>query len=95
MSIGEKIIQLRSTHNMQQKELADKLEINASVLNRIEKGTRPIRDEEITAIAKIFNVSTDYLLGNNTTTIKRTKEPMDLRKYLEQSEVILMEIHTT
>ena len=35
------------------------------MLNRIEKGTRPIRDDELKTIADYFNVSTDYLLGRD------------------------------
>ncbi|MCH3958397.1 MAG: helix-turn-helix domain-containing protein [Selenomonas sp.] len=37
--------------------------MHQSVLNRIEKGTRPARDREIRDIACFFDVSADYLLG--------------------------------
>lgn len=33
-------------------------------MNRIEKGIRPIRDDELIAISKCLGVSIDYLLGN-------------------------------
>lgn len=65
MSVSSKIIELRESHDLTQKELADKININRSVLNRIEKGTRPVRDEELKSFAKFFNVPTDYLLGEN------------------------------
>ena len=65
MDVSSKISDLRKNHNLTQKELSDKIGINQSVLNRIEKGTRPIRDDELKTIADYFNVSTDYLLGRD------------------------------
>lgn len=48
---------------MQQQELAKAIHLHQSVLNRIEKGTRPARDLEIRAIARFFHISADVLLG--------------------------------
>ena len=66
MNLGEMVINLRESKNITQKDLADKIGINRSVLNRIEQGTRPARDEEIKCLASFFGVPTDYLLGNDT-----------------------------
>lgn len=63
MTPGARIANLRETMELNQTELAKKIEINRSVLNRIEQGTRPIRDDELKKIADFFHVSTDYLLG--------------------------------
>ena len=63
MKVNKKITELRERHNISQKELALKLDINASVLNRIELGSRPLRDDELIKIANFFGVTTDYLLG--------------------------------
>ena len=65
MNIASKISDLRRSRDLTQKELSDKIGINQSVLNQIEKGTRPIRDDELKTIADYFNVSTDYLLGRD------------------------------
>lgn len=64
MAISSKIANLRKERDLTQKELSDKLGINQSVLNRIEKGTRPVRDDELKAFADFFDVSADYLIGN-------------------------------
>lgn len=65
MKVSDKIVDLREMHGLTQTELAEKLNINRSVLNRMEKGTRPIRDEELKLIADYFNVSTDSLLDHD------------------------------
>lgn len=62
MDIGKRITELRKLKQISQQQLADKIGINQSVLNRIENGSRPLRDDEIKAIANFFKVSTDYLL---------------------------------
>ncbi len=46
-----------------QKQLAEKVKMNTSVLNRIIKGKRPVDQDEIVAFSKVFGVTTDYLLG--------------------------------
>lgn len=80
MNIGTRIKYLREKLDMSQKQLSEKAKINTSVMNRIESGERPVRDDELVTFSKIFDVSTDYILGltdeknpkkeiNNATTI--------------------------
>ena len=66
MSVSANIIRLREKRGLNQKELAEAVNMNRSVLNRIENGTRPVRDDELTIFADYFNVSADYLLGRKT-----------------------------
>lgn len=63
IKIGRRIYDLRIENDTQQGELSKAIGMHQSVLNRIEKGTRQIRDTELIAIAMYFNVCTDYLLG--------------------------------
>ncbi|AUA23355.1 helix-turn-helix domain-containing protein [Clostridioides difficile] len=67
MSVSQRIKYLRENMNMSQKELSEKANINTSVMNRIESGERAIRDDELIVFAKIFDVSTDYILGLSDT----------------------------
>ena len=77
MKTYEKIKQLRENREITQKEISNALDINVSVYNQIELGIRPLREEELTAIADFFNVSIDYLTGrtdNPTTPSNNQKE---------------------
>lgn len=65
MKTGELIANIRETKGVLQKELAKIIDIDPVVLNRIEKGKRPVRGNELKAIADYFNVSVDYLLGRD------------------------------
>ncbi|MBU8740369.1 MULTISPECIES: helix-turn-helix domain-containing protein [Bacillus] len=63
MTVGERIAWLREKRNWNQKDLANKVGLNTSVMNRIEKGKRPLTDAEIVKFAEVLDTTTDYLLG--------------------------------
>jgi transcriptional regulator with XRE-family HTH domain len=42
--IGNRIIHLRESKSWSQRELANRIGLNVSVMNRIELGERPIKD---------------------------------------------------
>lgn len=65
MTLGRVIQILREENDLDQKDLADKIGVSYSVMNRIELGTRPTRDEELKKIAEVLDVSVDYLLGRS------------------------------
>ncbi|MDM5233345.1 helix-turn-helix domain-containing protein [Lysinibacillus pakistanensis] len=63
MDLGKKIISLREKRGWTQRELANRVNLNVSVMNRIESNERPVKDSELLNLANILEVSTDYLLG--------------------------------
>ncbi|MEQ6377419.1 helix-turn-helix transcriptional regulator [Bacillaceae bacterium S4-13-56] len=48
-----------------QRELPKRVDLNPSVMNRLESGERPIKDYELGKIATVLDVTTDYLLGRS------------------------------
>ena len=69
---GEKIQLLRKqmTPKVSQRALADKLQLagidlDKNAIQRIESGQRFVTDIELRALAKIFQVTTDFLLENH------------------------------
>ena len=61
---GRRITGLREREDMTIEELAARIGINATTLGRIEKGqTQKIGSDVLTALAKEFAVSADFLLG--------------------------------
>ena len=63
MDISKLIKQLRIEENITQKQMADMLNICQSCYARYENGTREIPLSVLVELTKIFNVSSDYLLG--------------------------------
>lgn len=63
-TIGRRITGLRERRDMTLEELAAKVGVNATTLGRIEKGqTQKVGSDMLTALAREFQVSADYLLG--------------------------------
>ena len=63
-SIRERIQDLLLEHNMTQAQLAERIGISESTLNRFLSGqTDKLSGDNVIAIAGIFHVSTDFLLG--------------------------------
>lgn len=63
-NLSKRIIDLRESKDWSQAELARRLNVNKSVMNRIENGERKVSADELKTLAALFDVSTDYLLGN-------------------------------
>lgn len=70
-----RIRDLREDKDMTQKEVADKLFIQREVYRRYETGAREIPFNIAIAIAKLYNVSLDYIAGlSNDKEIKGKKK---------------------
>ena len=67
-TIGNKIKSLRKQHNMTQDELGAKITATKSMISLWENGRRKVDTVNLQRIANVFNVTTDYLLGRNSTT---------------------------
>lgn len=63
LNIGNKIIQLRKQANLSQSDLAKKVGASRTIIGNYERNTNTPSIEMILKIAKVFNVSVDYLLG--------------------------------
>lgn len=62
--VGRRITGLRECKDMTIEELAARVGVNATTLGRMEKGqTQKIGSDVLAALAREFNVSTDFLLG--------------------------------
>ena len=63
MIFCERLKELRLKSEMTQDELAKKINISTSTISFYESGAREPNLSTLISLAKIFNVSTDYLLG--------------------------------
>lgn len=65
MKINEKIYTLRKRFGWSQDELADKLSVSRQSVSKWETGDSMPEPAKLLALAKIFSVSTDYLLDDS------------------------------
>ncbi len=62
-SMISRIINLRESKNWSQAELARRLGIEKSMMNKIENGSRKVQTDELTKLSSLFNVPVDFLLN--------------------------------
>lgn len=63
MNMGEKLYSLRIEKKLTQKQLAARIGLTISAVSSYESGSRYPSFETLIKLARIFHVSTDYLLG--------------------------------
>lgn len=63
-SIGEQIRKLREDHGLPLRKVAAELDIDQSVLSKIERGERKASKNQILQIARMFNVNEKEFLIN-------------------------------
>ncbi len=80
MTFGEKIKKLRNEKNWTQDFVANRLNISSPALSRYESGTCEPKDlAMVSEFAKLYNVTTDYLLGLSDEKENISTEPKDER----------------
>lgn len=62
-SLGKRIKKLRDEADLSQEKFSQRLKMSRVSISQIENGVRKLTAEEITKIAKLFNISTDALLN--------------------------------
>lgn len=85
--LAQRIIDLRESADMTQAELGRRLGLDRSAMSKIENGTRKVSSDELAKLSEIFSVTTDYLLGKNSTPMwANEKDTNDLEKFLTDNE---------
>ena len=87
-NIGERLIQLRKSQNWSQEDLAKQVSSSRIMIGNYERGDNTPSMEVIIKIARAFDVSIDYLLGEglNATFDKETLRRLDEMEKLPSEE---------
>lgn len=74
MTIAEKIKQLRKDNNMTQEDLAEKINVSRQTISKWETNIAIPDADNIVAISKLFNITTDELLDYKVQTVQKKKQ---------------------
>lgn len=74
MTIAEKIKQLRKDNKMTQEDLAEKLNVPRETISKWETNIAIPDEDNIVAVSKLFNITTDELLDYKVETVKKKKQ---------------------
>jgi transcriptional regulator with XRE-family HTH domain len=87
MTFGEKLRQLRKRKKLTQEQMAELIEIHESHVGRYEKDFSSPTAQVLIRIAKLFNVSTDYLLFDDQNDTSTTLKISDNELFAQFQEV--------
>ncbi len=73
MQIGERILKLRKEKNISQEELGFKINVSRQTISKWENNESSPDLNNLKSLAKLFDVSTDYLVNGNKSLVKKTK----------------------
>lgn len=59
---GDRIRELRTKQELLLRQVASKLDVDTSIISKMERGERPIKKEQIIILAEILKVDKDELL---------------------------------
>ena len=65
INVGEKVKELRMANGLTQSGLAEKIGVTTSAVSSYEVSARQPSYDVLVKISRIFNVTTDYLLGKS------------------------------
>lgn len=85
MTFGEKIYKFRKEKGLSQEELADQLNVSRQSISKWETDNGYPETEKIIKMAKIFNVTIDYLLNNEND--KSKIEKIDNGIYVSEEKI--------
>lgn len=77
--LGQRISDLCNGNLISQKQLAKKIGVSASQLNRIVSNeTKTVSNDTLIGVAKEFKVSTDYILGLSIVSVRKSYDISEL-----------------
>ena len=74
MTIAEKIKSLRKDNSITQEDLAEKLNVSRQTISKWETSVTIPDADNIVAISKLFNITTDELLDYRVETVQKKKQ---------------------
>lgn len=74
MTIAEKIKELRKDNSMTQEDLEEKLNVSRQTISKWETSVTIPDADNIVAISKLFNITTDELLDYRVETVQKKKQ---------------------
>lgn len=92
----QKLKELRKSVNKTQQELADDLKINLAMYKNYENDKCRLNDDILLKLSKFYNVSIDYILGNDTKgmTVYTEEQNQIIKMMVQLNEINLLKLYS-
>lgn len=90
--LGERLSEQRMLKNLSQKEVADIINVSPSIVSNYERSERVPSLEILVSLARLYQCSTDYLLGFQTAESDNT---LDVSMLSREQKMLLQKLLST
>ena len=90
--LGERLSEQRMLKNLSQKEVADIINVSPSIVSNYERSERVPSLETLVSLARLYQCSTDYLLGFQTSESDNT---IDVSMLSREQKMLLQKLLST
>lgn len=90
--LGERLSEQRMLKNLSQKEVADIINVSPSIISNYERSERVPSLEILVSLARLYQCSTDYLLGFQTAESDNT---LDVSMLSREQKMLLQKLLST
>lgn len=90
--LGERLREQRMLKNLSQKEVADIINVSPSIVSNYERSERVPSLEILVSLARLYQCSTDYLLGFQTAESDNT---LDVSMLSREQKMLLQKLLST
>lgn len=84
--LNKRLQEQRKQSKLSQREVAERIHVSPSVISNYESGDRSPSLESLTALARTYHCSTDYLLGLESSPVSK---PLDTSMLTEEQQKLL------
>lgn len=84
--LGERLLEQRMLKNLSQKEVADAISVSPSIVSNYERSERVPSLEILVSLARLYQCSTDYLLGFERI---ETDKQLDVSMLNDEQKILL------
>lgn len=88
--LGSKIENLRKSRGLTQRELGELLGVSPSTIGMYEQNRRTPRGPILSLLAKVLDVSVDFLINEDSETVDTTVTPKKFQLFVERCEGTLV-----
>lgn len=90
--LGERLSEQRMLKNLSQKEVADIINVSPSIVSNYERSERVPSLETLVSLARLYQCSTDYLLGFQ---ISESDNTLDVSMLSREQKMLLQKLLST
>lgn len=87
IKLADRLVELRKEHKLSQEALAEKLGLSRQAISKWERAEASPDTDNLIALAELYGITLDHLLGNETVKSEPQPQPVKTEKVLTEKQI--------